>query len=68
MGAGGRGGFGLGGAVFLLAATNNWLPDWLPTYSLEAVWGANRGLFLHCVDVIGVWRSALSSARRNKPA
>jgi PAS domain S-box-containing protein len=35
----------LAGSVFLLAATNHWLPDWLPTYSLGSVWGANLAYF-----------------------
>jgi PAS domain S-box-containing protein len=31
----------LAGAIFLLAAENHWLPDWLPTYSFGSVWSAD---------------------------
>src|SRR3974377_2029666 len=36
----------LTGAIFLLAANNNLLPDWQSTYSYSSVWSANVAYFI----------------------
>ena len=52
----------LAGAVFLLAATNHWLPDWLPTYSLGSVWGANLAYFFIAAMLLTLALQAIKRA------
>ncbi len=52
----------LAGAVFLLAETNNWLPDWRPTYSLNAVWGADIAYFFIATMLLTLTLRAIKRA------
>ena len=52
----------LAGAVFLLAAANHWLPDWLSTYSLGSVWGANLAYFFIAAMLLALALQAIKRA------